>query len=149
MNNARRHLACSVFGGRVVVSGGRNSFGRLKTVEAYDPVGDTWENIPNMVNERICHKSVAVKNKLFVIGGYDRNSCEVFDSTTNKFTLIKQPTLVDLTEPYGVITNSNNLLMFRENCNVTIYDFEKDEWAVKTCEATRNMRRFSFIALPV
>ena len=149
MNDTRKHSASSIFEGRIIVSGGNNNFGRLKTVEAYDHVGDTWENMPNMVNERICHKSVAVKNKFFVICGYDRNSCEVFDSTTNKFTLIKQPTLVDFTEPYGVITNSNNLLMFRENCNVTIYDFEKDEWAVKTCEATRNIRYFSCVAVPM
>ena len=94
MSDERTNPASSVFEGRVVVSGGSNSDEIiLNTVEAFDHVGDTWEKMPNMINGRFGHKSIAVKNKLFVVGGIDTNDCEVFDSTTNKFTVLKQPIL--------------------------------------------------------
>ena len=67
MNTARDLSACSVFEGRIIISGGR-FHDILNTVEAYDHVGNSWENIVNMVIERCGHKSVAVKNKLFAIG---------------------------------------------------------------------------------
>ena len=59
MKNVRSHSACSVYEGRIVVSGGSNN----NTVED-DHIGDTWENMPNMINRRDGHKSV--KNKFFV-----------------------------------------------------------------------------------
>ena len=68
MKNSRRLSACSVFEGRVVVSGGYSN-DSINTVEAYDHVGNTWESMPNMIYKRGAHKSVAVKNKLFIFGG--------------------------------------------------------------------------------
>ena len=106
--------------------------------------------MPNMIVRRFCHKSVAVKNKLFVIGGYIK--CEVFDSTTNKFTLLKQPTLAsrfNLSEPYDVISIGSKLFVFKEDRNVIIYDFENNKWSAKTCEATRNISYFSCVKVPV
>ena len=147
MNNATKLSACSVFEGRVVVSGGLNN-GILNTVEAYDHVGDVWENMPNMIAGRCEHKTVAVKNKLFVIGGIVTNSCEVYDSNTNKFTLLKQPSLAsgfDLRFPFEVIAFGNNFFVFRQYSDVKIYDFENNEWSVKTCEATKNIKFFSVL----
>ena len=147
MYNKRRQSASSVFNGRILVSGGYYN-GTLNTVEAYDHVADTWENMPNLINTRFCHKSVAVKNKLFVIGGFIRNDCEVFDSTTNKFALLKQPTSISrliLYEPLEVITVGNKFYVFQRNGDVKIYDFENNEWSVKTCEATKNLGFFSVL----
>ena len=53
MNMARRVSASSVFEERIFVSGGRNFNGEFNTVEAYDHVGDTWEKMPNMINESL------------------------------------------------------------------------------------------------
>ena len=139
MNSARSHLACSVFEGRIVVSGGYNRE-ILNTVEAYDHVGDTWENLPNMIIGRDGHKSVAVKNKLFVMGGFFKNSCEVFDSTNFIFTLFKQPKLDSkfyLRNPSEVITIGSKLFCLKRN--IKIYDLENDEWSEKPCEATKNI----------
>ena len=147
MSNARSLLACSVFEGRIVVSGGNNN-GILKTVEVYDNVGDTWENMPNMVKKRFCHKSVAVTKKLFIIGGLYTNNCEVFDSTTNKFTLLKKPTLTsryNFKYAFGVIIIGSKFFVFEENTQVTTYDFENNEWSVKTCEATKDLKLFSVL----
>ena len=148
MGNERKHSACSVFEGRIVVSGGNNNFVRLNTVEAYDHVGDTWENLPNMINERDGHKSVAVKNKLFVFGGSIRNDCEVFDSTTKNFTLLKEAApaskykLIGRTE---VITIGSKILLFRNNGKVITYDSENNEWSKTMCKATKHIRSFSIL----
>ena len=149
MNIARRFSACSVFEGRIVVSGGYDS---SNTVEAYDHVGDTWENMPNMTNGRFRHKSVAVKNKLFVIGGLSTNNCEVFDSNSNKFTFLKHPSRAyefELYDPFKVITVGSKIFIFQSNSEVKTYDFENDEWSVKVCEATKNLMFFSCVKIPV
>ena len=52
----------------------------------------------------------------------------------------------DLSE---VITIGSKILLFIENCNVIIYDFENNEWSVKTCEAAKNLRYFSCVKIPV
>ena len=93
MSQPRTYTACSVFEGRIVVSGGFNINGSLRTVEVYDHIADTWSKMPNMVKDKFGHKSVAVKNKLFVVGGINTISFEVFDSHTDKFTLLKEPQL--------------------------------------------------------
>ena len=152
MNYAKGFPTSSAFEGRIVVSGGNYNFVRLNTVEAYDHVGETWENMPNMINGRYCHKSVAVKHKLFVVGGLDTNDCEVFDSTTSKFTVLKQPTLAsryDLYESFGVNNIGSKIFIFKDNSNVITYDFESNEWSVKACKATKNIRFFSCVKIPV
>ena len=151
MNNARTLLACSVFEGRIVVSGGYHN-DSLNTVEAYDHVGDTWENMPNMTNGRFRHKSVAVKNKLFVIGGLSTNNFEVFDSNSNKFTFLKHPSRAyefELYDPFKVITVGSKIFIFQSNSEVKTYDFENDEWSVKVCEATKDLMFFSCVKIPV
>ena len=105
-----------------------------------------------MVKERSDHKSVAVKNKLFVIGEICTNNCEVFDSTTYKFTLLKQPTLASgfhLYDLFEVITIGSKIFVFQRNSNVKTYDFENNEWSVKTCEATKDLAFFSSVKVPV
>ena len=149
MNTAKKTFACSVFEGRVVASGGMNhNNDRLNTVEAYDHVGDTWETLPSMIDERRGHKSTAVKNKLSVVGGIFTSNCEVFDSTANKFAILEQPTSFSwfiLYEPFGVITVGNKLYVFQRNSDAKTYDFENNEWSVKTCEATEYLKYFSVL----
>ena len=89
------------------------------------------------------HKSVAVKNKLFIIGG---SNCEVFDSTIKMFTLLKQPAS-KYTFHYNteVITIGSKIFMFQENRKVITYNFEKNKWSRKTCKATKHLRSFSIL----
>ena len=147
MNTARRFSACSVFEGKIVVSGG-NFYGRINTVEAYDHVADMWTKMPNLKKRRCNHKSVAVKNKLFVIGGTFRNSCEVFDSTTKKFTLLRQPKFApyyNLNDYTEVLIIGSKIFLYQNNSKVITYDFENKEWSEKICEATKNIRSFSVL----
>ena len=49
LNNSRRYMACRVFEGNVVVSGGISSWkGDLKSVEAYDYHEIKWTHLPDM-----------------------------------------------------------------------------------------------------
>ena len=43
-----------------------------------------------MINKRSQHGAVCIGNKLFVIGGKYNATCEVFDSSSMKFTGVKQ-----------------------------------------------------------
>ena len=90
MHQARKFASCTVFEGRVFVSGGFNNI-QLNNVEAYDHIDDSWSNMPNMIERRHHHRSVAIKNKLFIIGGHKVSSVEVFHSVCNKFVLLKFP----------------------------------------------------------
>lgn len=70
---AREDASCTVFEGRIVVSGGyTNNNVHLKTVEAYNHTDDSWTNMPSMIEVKILPKSIAIKNKLFVFGGWDK-----------------------------------------------------------------------------
>ena len=42
-----------------------------------------------MVERKDCHKSVAIKNKLFIVGGFLNSNPEVFDSCSKKFALLR------------------------------------------------------------
>ena len=84
----RRYLAaCTVFEGRIIVTGG--IYGRrLKSVETYDHYENKWISLPEMIYARYDHDVVSMGNKMFVVG--DKTQCEVFDSFSRKFTLIKK-----------------------------------------------------------
>ena len=61
--NERKFAACTVFEGKIVVSGGVQS----NTVESYDFYENKWTYLPSMIEYRYFHGSVSVGNKLFVI----------------------------------------------------------------------------------
>ena len=140
MNISRSNASCTVFEGKIVVSGGYNN-GLLNTVEAYDHIANEWTNMLNMVEERCDHKSVAVKNKLFIVGG-NTTTCEVYDSGCGKFSslkLLKETIYGFLRSPSEVLSIENKLLIFkRYEKNVLIYDIEKDDWSEKPCSLIQN-----------
>ena len=65
MNEARRDAACTVFEGRIVVSGGLDiNYNKLNTVDSYDVIADEWSPMANMIQSKRYHSSVVVRNKL-------------------------------------------------------------------------------------
>ena len=94
MNESRGHTSSTVFKGKVVVTGGwvqRNfSFRKLKSVEAYCFYENKWTQFPDMLREKSGHNTVSIGNKMFVISIYLCDGCEVFDSISNSFTLLKK-----------------------------------------------------------
>ena len=142
MNKARTQAACAVFEGRIVISGGfindifLNNI--TNTVEAYDHVANKWSSMPSMIEIRHSHKSVSRKSKLFVIGGYSKTS-EVFDSHSNKFSLLKpipfNETILSGEKLTGVISIGPKLMIFLEGSSTMVcYDPENDEWSEESFE---------------
>ena len=151
INVTRQLASCAVFEGRIVVSGGISD-GNMKTVEAYDHVDDSWKYMPSMIERRDFHKSVAIKNKLFLVGGSTFDSCiEVFDSLCNRFVLIENPKGLNkyIADISDVVSVGNKIFIFsnKEGC-VLIYDVQVNKWSRKSCEATKTIEQFLCSALP-
>ena len=152
INEERRVAACTVFEGRIVVTGGIDNNGQvLNTAESYDAVGDTWSPMPSMIRSRDQHSLVVVRNKLFVIGGDRRNgSCEVFESVCNKFVPLKSH--ISFGSNAALSIGSEIFIFHNRNLrssSVVRYDVDKDEWSDKLCKATDKIIYFSCVKLPI
>ena len=147
MNEARSDASCVVFRGSVVVTGGFNkNDGILNTVEAYDHIDNSWSNMPSMIKRRYYHKSVAIKNKLFLVGGVLDCNIEVFDSHCNKFVLLRCPNDLSYTKIADVASFANKVLIFSNKKGLVIrYDVENDVWSEKRCKSTKRIEYFSCV----
>ena len=132
MNEARLYAASAVFEGNVVVAGGCDlSEGELKSVEKYDHVAGTWSTMPDMIRERASHSLVPVGSKLFVVGG-SFDSCEVFDSRTNKFVLMNSASELkfNFERAAGAVSMGNKMVVFYSDLSlVGYYDVDKGQWS--------------------
>ena len=157
MNEARTSPGCTVFEGRVVVSGGdiRNNGNGTNSVVEYDHVADNWSYLTTMIERRFGHSSVAIKNKLFFIGSYNDDgieTCEVFDSISRKCMLLKNKPissafrLHDYTSSFSI----GNKVIILGNCSSTAlcYDVDKDEFYEEPFEVTKSRYAFSCTVLP-
>src|SRR5271166_5916660 len=79
MPEPRSDYAAGVVGGRLVVAGGTVWTGSedhwvqkqfSASTHAFDPVAQTWEQLPPMPFPVACAASAAVDGKLFVVGGF-------------------------------------------------------------------------------
>ena len=108
-----------------------------------------------MIERRARHKSVAIKNKLFVVGG-TKLTCEVFDSTFNKFVLLKSPQenfKEHLKYPGEVVSIGNELLVFcdrfgKYSKSVLFYDVDKDVWLEESWKVEKYFSEFSCVKVP-
>ena len=151
MKTARRCSACTAFEGRVVVSGGYDDNGVVtNSVEAYDHVANTWSPMPHMIHGRYYHNLVAVRNKLFVFGGFSTESGELFDSCVNKFVLVKPPlSSLGINHSPGAFPIGNKIFVLK-NCSVELltFDIDTSEWNEEAFEITKTTKFYSCLKLP-
>ena len=138
----RSHLACAVFDGRVVASGGFIPHVEHYSVEAFDC--GRWKEMPDMTRRNYDHQMVAIKNKLFVIPMTDRGF-EVFDKSANCFASILSSTLnfddiYEMDTPGAVLMGKKIVIFGRREKTVVFYDTEKDEWYQESCENLNTLR---------
>ena len=135
MKEVRKQAGCAVFGGRIVVSGGIDEIRQdglhfLKTVEVYDRCANEWSNMPDMLHRRYGHASVSIRNKLYIIGGCEKQ-CEVFDSFCQKFADIK-PILPIYTyyafKTHYLIMGNKIKIYNKKSLDAAVFDVEKEEW---------------------
>ena len=124
----------------------------LRTVESYDPTCDRWTDLPKMIYRRYKHHSVAVRNKLFVIGGGRTSTCEVYDSTCTKFIALKPPPItnrVHLIRPIAAVMIGTKFVVFnKKTSKLLCYDVESNKWSVKYCELLQDLEKFSCVKMP-
>ena len=145
LNQSRYGAASTVFEGKIVITGGfsKSENRQLKSVEAYDYYENKWTYLPDMIYERKSHAVVNIGNKLFVIGGRTTSSCEVFDSFSRKFLIIKsymKTTVLEkfYTEAFSV---GENIVVFH-HCRglktvIYVYDVNKCKWSEVDCSYTK------------
>ena len=136
LNEPRENFSCCVFEGKIVVTGGSITLVDLLSVESYDHASDAWTFMPNMLEVRNGHTSIAIRNKLFLIGG-DCKTCEVFDSHSNRFTYLKSPAKLfdSRDEKFAAASIANKIVFVGEKSIVEEYfDVEKNEWVGDSCE---------------
>ena len=150
LNDFRIEAACTVFEGRVVVSGGTNSNENLRSVEAYDHVADKWSYMPNMINEIYGHELVPVSNKLFALGRYFAyNICEVYDSICKEFVVIKShPTFLDRSHHTSISVGRKILVFKNYSTKVAVFDVDKNEWSEESFEVTKCISNFHCLKIP-
>ena len=135
MNETRYNAACTVFEIKIVVTGGEYTSGFRKSVEAYDYYENKWTYLPDMIKVRHYHASVSMGNKLFVVGGYNTSSCEVFDSYSRKYTLINLDIINSIdTYNFKAVCLGNKILVFAtkqfyQETKLFIYDVINDSWS--------------------
>ena len=72
-NSYREYAACTIFEGKIIVSGGRTvdaMQSKTRTVESYDYYENKWTYLSDMTVARYKHGAVSMGNKMFVIGGF-------------------------------------------------------------------------------
>jgi hypothetical protein len=84
----RNQCCASRIGDNIYVSGGYNESGSLSTVERFNIPTRTWSILPSLLEARSDHISIAVDDRLYVLGGFNRGydyvkSMEVFDTKRN------------------------------------------------------------------
>jgi hypothetical protein len=96
MNAARiHHVTVLLPNGKVLVAGGSgpsgNSAGWISSAELYDPITQTWTNIPPMTTPRAWATGTLLPSgKVLVAGGYasgDLSSAELYDPAAGSWTL--------------------------------------------------------------
>ena len=60
LNIARDNAACTIFEGKIVVTGGYNDLMNIKSVESYDYYENKWTYVPHMIGKRMLHYHAAV-----------------------------------------------------------------------------------------
>ena len=108
-----------------------------------------------MLLERKDHTVLIISNKMYIVGGdFLRNSCEVFDSITRKFTFIKTPPnwMKCLSTYYSVSVGYNIYCFVREEYGSGIvvyrYNIQKKVFDIKTCLKIENTSHFSCTKVP-
>ena len=137
MREIRYMSACAVFGGEVAVVGGKHveTGTPRRTVEAYDPWGDAWSAMPDMVYARCPYSSAAVGNKLFVFGGRG-GTVEVYDVVSRKFACfeLERPPFAATGWYLGeMMAFGGKILVFSTvGLEMAFYDLEGGSWSEVT-----------------
>ena len=101
------------------------------SVEVYAYYENKSTFLPDMIKERSEHSAVSMGNKMFVIGGFKTNSCEVFNSIDKNFCFIL-PYPGELTDTPFLFTFDKKVVVITQSedsfNNYYVYDSDENIW---------------------
>ena len=174
MTENRKKAACTVYKGKIVLSGGyrevemeitllsyppqyRTSLedNETNSVEAYDHHENKWYSFPSMLSPRYYHSAVCISNKMFMVSGSD--SSEVFDSVTRKFTYIETlqkrvRTLEVNPDIIQLVGIGHEIYLFRKVDNkvdVHSYDVRNNLFSFKTSMEIEYFKDITYTKVPM
>ena len=111
----------------------------LNIVERFDPRKNTWENLPPMLERRAKAGGAAIKQMLFVFGGFHQHSrdsdyvyCEVFDPATDMWSII--PSQFTQSRPTSAVSFKGKIYVFTadagssESEKFQVFDADQNQW---------------------
>ncbi|XP_068684095.1 influenza virus NS1A-binding protein-like [Montipora foliosa] len=146
---ALAHGACLVSDKRhLYLVGGSNAILRgSQTVERFDPILATWEEVAAM-NEARCNGFGATMNgKIYVAGGININegrytmlkSCEVYDPSTNEWQVMSNlkvcrqaANMVCVQEALYVVGGFKDIQKSSRELSVEVFELKACEWKSKS-----------------
>jgi hypothetical protein len=104
---------------------GGNNLGRIASV--YSLEYEKWTEMPSMGTARYHHSCAQLGTNIYVLGGVDLMSTEVFDLNTNTWTSgPNMPTMFDYGQTFSF---QDNLYALRQQETVYKLADDKKEWA--------------------
>ena len=70
----RCRAGVAVVNSQVFAVGGFNGSLRVRTVDVFDPLKDTWSNVASMEARRSTLGAAVLNNQIFAVGGFDGSS---------------------------------------------------------------------------
>ena len=116
MTIARRSHASLYYQGGCYVFGGVLDEEKISLCERYDWESGTWSSLPQMKERRAYHGCCVYNNLLFVCGGGETSSCEVFDPSTKEFSLTPLPQN-DFSDVASIMPIGESIYVFHGNFN--------------------------------
>ena len=143
MRKKRQFAASVAFQNMVLVCGGDRGKDRLRTTRLFDPEDFKWKRLPDMCHSRARHKAVASENKMFVLGGTKKFSCEMYDSVSNVFTLLTNtPATCSIVHYLQTVLIDKKIYVFRNRAKIFVYDIEGETWSKLESPLSQQIRRF-------
>lgn len=134
MLSKRSRLGSAVVESQIYVVGGISDREYLNSIERYDPLANTWENLKSMTIPRAGAAVTSAYGKLYVIGGYnsqleDINSVEMYDPATNTWTV--KASMTNARSNHGAATLNGKIYVVGgdvTNTSVEVYNPLTDSW---------------------
>uniref|UniRef100_A0A8C5GQ60 Kelch-like protein 10 n=1 Tax=Gouania willdenowi TaxID=441366 RepID=A0A8C5GQ60_GOUWI len=136
MGTPRCGLGVIAYMGHIFAVGGSDGSRYLRSAEAYDPVTNTWYDVPEMVHRHI----VAYMGHIFAVGGSDGfrdlRSAEAYDPVTN--TWYNVPEMVHTHRYFDIASGINNTLFCRRLPNAVLLMFRLYSKIIKAFDYRTN-----------
>ena len=144
---SRIHHICIVLTGLAVLNGlvyavgGFNGSLRVRSIDVYDPVSDTWNSCPSMEARRSTLGVAVLNGLIFAVGGFD-------GSTGKGYLFVCLPTFSSLSSFCVFNLTVFFFLMFPRICLMCVIclqwtrgSFHKNDHGRKMCQQYKSMSR--------